>query len=367
MSMEDPFAPWSIAVSGFGAALGVFFAAALMLRRPKAPADPLLAAFCACFAVLMASDVLGVVLAAKNWMPLGSAFDWVFLLLAPQFYFYVSTAVSGEQPAARRWALSLLPAGLCLFWFAARWVQTAAQPSLLAEATEFMPAAYTFAFVATAVVQLFAYGVLAYRAVRDHAHAVEQQFSSAKQRDLRWVQSLLWSAAAAALVWTVGIFTPHPAWALLGTLLPPLLFLALGVQAMRQLPLPAPEPSSKYAKSGLTDERVKALAEQLSEFMAREKPFLEGDLTLAQLANRCGLLPHQLSQVLNQHLGCSFFDYINKLRVEEAKRCLTDSAYRGQTVLELGLASGFNSKAAFNAAFKRVTGLTPSQYRSQVG
>jgi AraC-like DNA-binding protein len=369
--MDTSLTTWSVALGGFGAALGLFFAVALASKRPRSVADFFLAAFCAAFALLMAGDVLVVALAPKNWIALSNAFDWVFLLLPPLFHFYVASSVRGKGPAALRLGLSLLPALLCLLWFAGRVVFAAGESALRGEVPEFMPASYTFAFVATAVSQLLAYTIAAYWTVRIHARDLEQRYSSVQQFDLRWVQALIWWAGAAALVWMIGIFVQHPAWTLVSAALPPLMFLALGILAQRQPPFPPAarqaEPSAKYAKSGLTDERMKALAEQLEQFMARDKAFLEGDLTLGELANRTGMPQHQLSQVLNQHLGCSFFDYINKLRVEEAKRCLADPSYRAQTVLELGLASGFNSKAAFNAAFRRFTGLTPSEFRSQGG
>jgi AraC-like DNA-binding protein len=369
--MHDALTTWSIALSGFGAALGLFFAVALMSKRPRSAADSFLAAFCAAFAVLMAGDVLVVALAPKHWVALSNAFDWVFLLLPPLFYFYVASSVRGKGPAAWAVGASLLPALPSMLWFLWRAVFAVGEPAVRGEAEDFMPASYTFSFVVVAVVQLLAYSVAAYRTVRIHARALEQRYSSVHEFDLRWIQALVWWAGAAALVWVAGVFVQHPAWSLFSISMPPLMFLALGIRAQRQRPLPPaarqaePEPSAKYAKSGLTDERMKGLAEQLEQFMARDKAFLEGDLTLGQLADRTGIPQHQLSQVLNQHLGCSFFEYVNKLRVEEAKRCLADPAYRDQTILELGLAAGFNSKAAFNAAFKRSTGITPSEFRSK--
>lgn len=369
--MDYSLSTWSVALGGFGAALGLFFAVTLVSKRPRSVADLYLAAFCAAFALLMAGDVLVAALAPNNWIALSNAFDWVFLLLPPLFHFYVTSSVRGEGPAALPLGLSLSPALLCLLWFAGRVVLAAGEPALRGAVPEFMPASYTLSFAAAAVAQLLGYTIAAYRTVRIHARDLEQRYSSVHQFDLRWIRALIWWAGAAALVWVAGIFVQNPAWALFSAALPPLMFLALGIQAQRQPPLPPAarqsEPVAKYAKSGLTEGRIKALAEQLEQFMARDRAFLEGNLTLGELASRTGMPQHQLSQVLNQHLGCSFFDYINKLRVEEAKRCLADPAYREQTVLELGLASGFNSKAAFNAAFRRFTGLTPSEFRSQGG
>jgi AraC-like DNA-binding protein len=120
----------------------------------------------------------------------------------------------------------------------------------------------------------------------------------------------------------------------------------------------------KYSKSTLTAVQAAEIKMQLEALMATERCFLENDLTLIALANRLTVSPHNLSQVLNESMQTSFYDYVNKLRVAEAARCLRDPAYNSQTVFEIALASGFSSKTTFNTVFKRTTGLTPTAYRS---
>jgi AraC-like DNA-binding protein len=119
----------------------------------------------------------------------------------------------------------------------------------------------------------------------------------------------------------------------------------------------------KYERSALDEQKRARLLEQLEDLINREKPWLENDLTLPGLAQRAQMSPHHLSQVLNEHIGKNFFDYINELRVREVQRCLRDSRYAEAPVLEIALAAGFNSKAAFNTAFKKFTGTTPGAYR----
>ena len=114
---------------------------------------------------------------------------------------------------------------------------------------------------------------------------------------------------------------------------------------------------------GADGARLAALRARLDELMQIEKPWLENDLTLGQLAERLGESSHHVSQVLNDTVGQTFFDYVNSRRVVEVQRCLADPAYASQTLLEVALAAGFSSKAAFNAAFRKHTGLTPSQFR----
>ena len=84
-------------------------------------------------------------------------------------------------------------------------------------------------------------------------------------------------------------------------------------------------------------------------------------LTMPKLASAVGATPNQLSFVLNQHLGKSFFDFVNEVRVDEASRLLIEEPNR--TILDIATEVGFNSKSTFNQAFKKITGHTPSNYR----
>jgi AraC-like DNA-binding protein len=376
--MTEPLL-WSVALAGSGAALGFFFGATLLLRRALLKANLFLALFCLCFALLMVGDVLILSAGAKAAVWAGNALDWVFLMLAPLFYFYMRYLVSGVRLRVAQYALAFVPAAIVLLWFGIYFVNSPARTTGAGRAeagVDFMPGYYTLFFVLTAVAQLLGYWIASYRLARAHAVRVEQHYSSVQKVDLRWVQALLRGAAIIGLFWIAGIAIQHPLWSALNAAMPPLMILTLGVLAQRQAPIavtneapttaqPESAAPAKYAKSGLTPDRMRAVAEQLSEFMASDKAFLESDLTLGQLAVRTGVPQHQISQVLNQHLGMSFFDYINRLRVEEVKRCLADAAFSDQSVLEIGLEAGFNSKAAFNAAFKKFAGVTPTAYRNQ--
>jgi AraC-like DNA-binding protein len=118
----------------------------------------------------------------------------------------------------------------------------------------------------------------------------------------------------------------------------------------------------KYSNSGLNAIGIQVLQLQLLELMAREKPFLNPELTLTELASQLHTHPNYLSQVLNDELGANFYDYINALRVEEFKRLVTLPENQKYTLLALAYQSGFNSKAAFNRNFKKLTQESPSLF-----
>ena len=115
----------------------------------------------------------------------------------------------------------------------------------------------------------------------------------------------------------------------------------------------------------LSDEQCAALAEKLEQLFRREQVFLESELSLAQLSDRLGIPAYQTSELINRKYREPFFDFINRKRIEEVKRRLGDAAYEHYSILGIAMDCGFNSKSSFNAAFKKFTGSTPSQFRQQ--
>jgi AraC-like DNA-binding protein len=121
----------------------------------------------------------------------------------------------------------------------------------------------------------------------------------------------------------------------------------------------------KYTSSNLTIEERTNYQKKLSDHITLQKPFLEPDLTINQLAEIVDLPPKTLSQVINQSYQKSFFDFINTYRVEEAKELFDNTDDEKLTIQEVMYQSGFNSKSSFNTFFKKVTELTPSEYRNK--
>jgi AraC-like DNA-binding protein len=121
----------------------------------------------------------------------------------------------------------------------------------------------------------------------------------------------------------------------------------------------------KYAKSGLSDEQLEEIKRRLEMLMRGEKAFLRPDLTLPTLAQAAGCSVNHLSQVINSGLGVSFFDYLNRHRIEYAKNLLGNYAGHNNAILNVAFAVGFNSNSAFYAAFKKCIGQTPAQYRRE--
>jgi AraC-like DNA-binding protein len=127
----------------------------------------------------------------------------------------------------------------------------------------------------------------------------------------------------------------------------------------RQTALSEPQ---KYKSSGVTADAQKELLDKLTMLMTRDKPFLQPGFSLPELAGKLNTTVHVLSQVINDGLGKNFFEMVAAYRVEEAKRLLKEQP--NIKVEEIAEQVGYNSKSSFNTAFKKISGKTPSEYRS---
>lgn len=220
---------------------------------------------------------------------------------------------------------------------------------------------YSISYVAAALLR-----------VRRYRRGLCDRQSDADRHSLRWIDTLAWCQVA---IWLLATAVTMQQW------FDPWLFngyaLLFGVVAawvcvvgwfslneppvIREPESPAPVTGSFDAVPD--DARFDAVQECLAGLMTGSEPlYLQPALTIGQLARRSGYPEYLVSAVINRRLGGSFWEYINRLRVEAARACLADVGDE-RTVLDIAYACGFTSKSTFNAAFKRQLGDTPSAYR----
>lgn len=148
-----------------------------------------------------------------------------------------------------------------------------------------------------------------------------------------------------------------------------ILLLGVALAAARARPgqPPVRQRSEPYRNSPLDVQDAGRTIERLDALMRDDALYRDPSLSLASLAARLGATTHHLSQSLNQHRGTTVVDYLTVWRVEEATRQLLDPARDGVTIDAIAESSGFGSRSAFYAAFRRITGRTPSELRVQRG
>ncbi len=114
----------------------------------------------------------------------------------------------------------------------------------------------------------------------------------------------------------------------------------------------------------LPAKELEKLKIKLQNLMETEKPYLNPQLTLTDLSRQIGVNSAVLSFVVNNGFGKNFNDFINAFRIEAVKEKLATADDAG--LLGVAFDCGFNSKATFNRAFKKFTGISPKEFQENL-
>ncbi len=117
------------------------------------------------------------------------------------------------------------------------------------------------------------------------------------------------------------------------------------------------EPNNLIADDELENSKAK-----LTSLIETEKPYLDSQLTLKELSKKIGVNTSFLSHTINKGFDKNFNDFINEYRIEEVKKTLKSGNATDETFLSIAFDCGFNSKATFNRAFKKFTGISPRKF-----
>ncbi len=122
--------------------------------------------------------------------------------------------------------------------------------------------------------------------------------------------------------------------------------------------LPAP-----YSRYPLSAKKRKQISSELVTYFELEKPYLNPGLNMNMISQHLNIPKHHITEVLNTEVGKNFFSFVNEYRIEEVKKQLLE---KGDiySIESIGFECGFNSKSAFFTVFKKFTGQTPMQYKT---
>ncbi|AMR30289.1 hypothetical protein A0256_02055 [Mucilaginibacter sp. PAMC 26640] len=229
-------------------------------------------------------------------------------------------------------------------------------------------------------IQLLVYWILAFNCLRQHQNHIQLVASNLSPVSLNWLRYLLLSIGGMLLVFFISIIfqvqvglsaiaTGYLAGALI------ILYYAIAqkeiypfevaeLKAINQIIIASHQPSKPITQR-FDDDRATQLRARLEKLMTVDKLYLDNELSLPQLAVAVNLSVHDLSFLLNEKIGSNFFQFVNSYRVEEAKQLMQSGKHKNFNILGIAYSAGFSSKTTFNTAFKKETGLSPSQFIAQ--
>jgi len=332
----------------------------------------------------------------------------VILCLIPVFYLYILSVTRNNFRFTIRDSIHFLPAAAILILNTPFLFMTFAQKiGYLSFAVEFRKSGplvlylliiYIIAIYLVVNIQLVVYLILTVKKYRKHLSLIENHYSSTEQIDTSWTRSFMISFLIFFifnnLLYVIG-FSQHRIAGVLYTASMLLITLFAGIRGLKQkaitisglevieeIPSLSPgeeasEPAElteiirnektfalKYQGSPLTPDQKTQLAAKLESLMKNERVFTQSDLTIDQLAERLNTNSKYISQIINEFYHQNYYHYINSYRINEAKSLMTDPANDKYSILGISNIAGFASKSTFNTAFRKFTGITPSEFKN---
>ncbi|SKC63616.1 AraC-type DNA-binding protein [Ohtaekwangia koreensis] len=344
--------------------------------------------------LVMSIGLLGAVLGLsgyyKQFPHLMRIGDPMGLLLGPLLYLYIYLLTRGETP--KRFYFHLVPFVLYVVSIIPFYTLSAEEKIAFGEKVFLNKnqSALALAIQVARTIHVMVYVVLSLALIKRFDKVLEKNFSEIEKINLHKCQDLLRLyvvvCAIAIVIFIAVFFIPfHLVMAnnLVGLgislLIYILAYVSWGQQVVKVnelVPVEAPQeiehqtPFTAYSgnENGritlhLSDEQYQNLSKRLEKLLDHDKVYLENELSLAQLSKKLNIVPYLASELINRKYQESFFDLINRHRIEEVKKRLTDPAFAYLSIFGVAVDCGFNSKSSFNTAFKKFTSLTPSQYR----
>jgi AraC-like DNA-binding protein len=369
-----------------GFLMSLFFFVLLMGKKNKTMADKALLCIFAVYALTIGGPYIEI-FNRNNDFPYPHLINnaWLFLLLhGPLLWLYVKSLTIKDFKIKPFHLFHLLPFAVFLVLHMHHFLFLAADEKILLTKNELFTNTVLFKIRGISIgIFSIGYNIWALRLLRKHRITIENHFSNIEKIDLKWLKTLV---IASLIVFSVNVslfninnFFPFAGFYELAQLaysFSTVYVFYIGYFGIRQgrifvdYPITEMEQTIEQVKQEEPKTAMKKdyshIISRLTLLMESEQPHLDPELNLSKLSNLMNTKPDIISEVLNSHLDQSFFDFINKYRIEEFKLKCLSMENRRLSLMGIAYDCGFNSKAAFYRAFNKFEGLSPTAYISKV-
>lgn len=365
------------------ATFNALFFAILILQKKRTVHDKIMTAWLVYLGIYVGLYAVFSDILFTKYQLFSASFISLLLLHGPFLYLYISSLTNDKFQISWKNLIHFTPFVLFnLYIVLASFFPHYAQKIRLDHSDNVHGTAYFFnLFLILTVLSGPVYILLTIRLFRKLDINIFNNFSVSENVSLDWMRKLIYTFG---VVWTVlMIFTTiHHVFGLFSwSFCTNGLFLSLSVFILligflglnqkeifvqypdKQIEYVIDEPKAKYATTLLKEDEMDDYIKKIVQYMDEEKPYLDADISLPELSERMNIPSHHLSRVINEKLNLNFFDFINQYRVEEVKSRIHDPQYEHLSILGIAFDSGFNTKSAFNRVFKKMTGMTPSEFK----
>ncbi len=360
-----------------GIAVTFFLSFILLTKNEKSKADQILALWLTVIGIHL---TLYYIISTKNYFQLPDVlgFEIPMPLLHGPFIFLYTTSLTHPNDIGKKGFLHFIPYFLGLLALGPFFVLSPEKKVMVYQQEGSSFTILMNIFFLCIILSGIIYSSLSLRSLIAHKKKILKSYSYIEKVNLKWLYYLIIGMGGIWLVVIfgddhyifssvvlyvmfigyygikqVGVFTDTPA-------IENLLALEASKELFKETPVPEERP--KYEKSELTFNQLETIHQDLVLLMQHEKLYKTPELTISDVAKKLSIHPNILSQVINRMEEKNFFDYINSKRVDEFRELVSRQENQQFTLLAIAYECGFNSKTSFNRNFKKVAGISPSEY-----
>jgi len=294
------------------------------------------------------------------------------LLLGPIIYLYTLSSIEPLFIFKKKYWLHFIPYITVLLINMLR-LQRLSSIELVADMDEFMAGRSTIDLFSGLLffmysIHILIYLLIIYGKIRKTLQQSREQYIVPLQQRINWLKNINRSLGLTAIVFLgISVYilftrTYTIEGNIIYTITLALLVYLISYQAIQGDHILTPGFEKKYRSQKVDDATKDKIISTVLHLLEYEKVFMDPDLTLSMLAERAGTQPYISSQLINEQLNKTFTELLNQYRIEEFKKRIVDPEYKKYSITGLANEIGYNSKSAFNSAFKKITSQTPSEY-----
>lgn len=334
--------------------------------------------FILCIFCLLFTDLLASMHLSPQQGIITFILNFPNFIIAPIFYLSVTYYINPTQKWKNR---DFLLFTFGFFMIALMIFTQLAKPPQMSE-EQFFPKWFQLSFGIIFTAQLIPFFYLSYRKIIKHQKNIRLFSSTLENVDLKWLEYMIIGTIVMAGFWIINILFQATMGGIYLNLITNFIYL-LGFfficfhsvkqkeiypfnesqkEEINELIIETEIPEENRRKL-LPDDKLAESKNELIELMKAEKPFLDPELSLVKLSGMMNVSTHILSYIINNAFDENFYQFINRYRIEEAKKQILNPEMNHLSLLGIGFEVGFNSKTVFNTTFKKYTGQTPSEFK----
>ncbi len=306
--------------------------------------------------------------------------DVTVVMIGPLLYLYIKSLFLEEKNLVINTLKHFIPAGIYLIFIA---VPTLIYSIFGVEVLSYVISEFIAITIKLENVYLILYLILSLQQLSNYRSALKSNYSNLSKYDYNWIKIMLIGALSIiSLYLSISIYEllyKDSIWyqEYLITVIMILFIIYLGYYGINQSKVLLPNfllnedkpiinKSKKIYLSDAKREEFELLEQNLESVLKAQKPYLDEDLTLGKLAKQLSTTDKKLSILLNQYMNTTFYDLINKYRVNAVIEKMKQEEYKNYSLFGIACDCGFKSRTSFNRTFKKEAGSSPSVYKENL-